>query len=76
MVLFECETRHLSGHSIGDVFTHLQGLGYEGWFYGPRGLRPLSEFDPAVHQRRTPGRFWEAPGYCNNFLFAPRRSRP
>lgn len=76
VVLFECEARHLSGHSMGDVFTHLQGLGYEGSFYGPRGLRPLSEFDPAVHQRRAPGRFWEAPGYCNNFLFAPRRSRP
>ena len=75
IVLFECEQRHLSGHSIQDVFEHLRRLGYEGRYFGVRGLQPLSEFDPEVHQRRAPGRFWKAPGYCNNFLFTPNRSR-
>jgi FkbM family methyltransferase len=75
-VLFECEVRHLRGHSIEDVFEHLRGLDYEGRFFGPRTLQPLSEFDPGIHQRRTPGRFWEEPGYCNNFLFTPHRPRP
>jgi FkbM family methyltransferase len=76
VVLFECELRHLRGHSMEDVFEHLRGLGYEGSFFSPRGLQPLSEFDPGIHQRRTPGRFWEAPGYSNNFLFTPGRRRP
>lgn len=76
VVLFECELRHLRGHSTEAVFEHLRRLGYEGRFFAPRTLQPLSEFDPAIHQRRGPGRFWEAPGYCNNFLFTPRRSRP
>lgn len=75
IVLFECEERHLRGHSIQDVFDHVRGFGYEGSFFGPRDLQPLSEFEPAIHQRRAPGRFWEAPGYCNNFLFTPNRSR-
>ena len=26
--------------------------------------------DVSVHQRRTTERFWDAPDYCNNFLFA------
>jgi FkbM family methyltransferase len=76
IVLFECERRHLTGHAMEDVFAHLRGFGYEGSFFGPRTLQPLSEFDPAIHQRHAPGRFWEAPGYCNNFLFTPGRPRP
>ena len=68
-LLFECEARHLSGRSPHEVFAFLKGLGYRGAFFSPRGLRPIGEFDPSVHQRRRPGRFWEAPGYCNNFLF-------
>ena len=76
IVLFECELRHLRGHSMEDVFQHLRGLGYEGRFFGVRGLQPLSEFDPGVHQRRAPGRFWEETGYRNNFLFTPSQVRP
>jgi len=68
-LLFECEARHLSGRSPHEVFAFLKSLGYRGAFFSPRGLRPIGEFDPSVHQRRGPGRFWEAPGYCNNFLF-------
>ena len=68
-LIFESEARHLSGRSPHEVFAFLKGLGYRGAFFSPRGLRPIGEFDPSVHQRRGPGRFWEAPGYCNNFLF-------
>jgi hypothetical protein len=74
VLLFECETRHLAGGSLEEVFGHLHGLGYTGSFFKARGLAPVSEFDPAVHQRRAPGRFWEAPGYCNNFLFTRKAS--
>ena len=34
--------------------------------------QPLDQHDPAVHQRKTVERFWDAPDYCNNFLFAKR----
>lgn len=71
VLLFECEARHLTGRAPRDVFAYLEGLGYRGQFFSTRGLQPVAEFDPAVHQRRAPGRFWEAPGYCNNFLFRP-----
>ena len=71
-LLFECESRHLTGRTPRDVFGFLEGFGYRGGFFSQEGVRPIQEFDPAVHQRSGPGRFWEAPGYCNNFLFAAR----
>jgi FkbM family methyltransferase len=71
VLLFECEARHLRQHAMKDVFAFLGGLGYEGAFFSPKGLRPLDEFDPRIHQRQSPGRFWDAPDYCNNFLFLP-----
>jgi FkbM family methyltransferase len=75
VILFECEARHLRQQSMEDVFAFLHGFGYEGAFFSPGGLRPLREFDPKVHQRQDSERFWDAPGYCNNFLFVPR-NRP
>jgi len=69
-LLFECETRHLRHHTMADVFRYLEGLGYEGRFFSPVRLRPLAEFDPAIHQAERP----RPPGpYCNNFLFTPLR---
>lgn len=72
VILFECERRHLSNHSMQDVFGFLEGFGYHGSFFSPRGIRPLNDFDPEVHQRRHGDRFWDARDYCNNFLFRPR----
>jgi FkbM family methyltransferase len=69
VVIFECEARHLAGREPREVFAFLEDLGYRGAFFARGGLRPIAEFDPSVHQRLGPGRFWEAPGYCNNFLF-------
>jgi FkbM family methyltransferase len=71
-ILFECETRHLQHHTMKDVFTFLEDLGYGGGFFSAQGLRPLAEFDPEIHQKRNSERFWDAPGYCNNFLFVHR----
>jgi len=56
-----------------DVFSYLQNLGYDGEFFSPLGLRPLKEFDPAVHQKNDLERFWDSSDYCNNFMFKPRR---
>ncbi len=72
VLLFECEARHLKGHSMQDVFRFLEGFGYEGSFFSPKGLLPVRQFDPPVHQPRGSERFWDAAGYCNNFLFQRR----
>ena len=71
-ILFECEQRHLREHSVFDVFGFLHSRNYDGWFFSPSGLRPVSEFDPSVHQPQGGPRFWDAAGYCNNFLFKSR----
>ncbi len=70
-LLFECEGRHLTGHTPRDVFAFLESRGYRGGFFTPDGLTPVAQFDEARHQRRGPGRFWKEPGYRNNFLFRP-----
>jgi len=68
-LLFECEARHLTKHSMADVFGFLQNFGYRGYLLQERSLLPLDRFDPAIHQARTGERFWDAPTYFNNFLF-------
>ncbi len=73
VIIFECEARHLSRNTMQDVFGFLKGLGYSGEFFSTDGLKPLSEFNPAVHQKQTGPRFWDAPDYCNNFLFRPAK---
>jgi|GEM_PF-148553 len=68
-ILMECENRHLGGGDVQDVFRFLLDLGYAGRFIHKGKLRPLAEFDAAIHQHQGPGRFWEAPDYVNNFVF-------
>jgi len=63
VILFECESRHLSKNSIRDVFKYLLDLGYEGHFFFDKKLLPLSIFDEKVHH------VWGAKLYANNFLF-------
>jgi len=68
LLVFECENRHLESGRVEDVFTYLAALGYGGEFVCGRVLRPLSDFDPSIHQRQTGDRFWDARDYCNNFV--------
>jgi FkbM family methyltransferase len=72
LLVFECENRHLESGSVHDVFNYLVALGYAGEFICRNQLRPLSEFDPAAHQKQTGERFWDAKDYCNNFVFRKR----
>ena len=69
VLVFECENRHLESGSVLDIFGHLRELGYSGEFVCGRALRPLEEFDPAIHQRQAGARFWDARDYYNNFVF-------
>lgn len=68
-ILMECENRHLNGGDVRDVFRFLLDMGYSGRFIQRGKLKPLAEFDAAIHQQEGPGRFWEAPDYVNNFVF-------
>ena len=76
VLLFECEARHLNNHTMSDVFNFLKNFGYTGEFFSQTGLRPMSEFDLQIHQKQAGARFWDAPDYCNNFLFTPERKYP
>ena len=69
-LIFECEARHLTGKSVGDVFAYLESLGYRGHFFCDGGARPLSMFSVASHQWQEGKWFWKQKGYCNNFIFS------
>lgn len=69
VLLFECEARHLLGHSMNEVFDVLINLGYQGSFIAGDKLLPVSDFSLQIHQRQIGARFWDEPGYYNNFLF-------
>ena len=69
LLVFECENRHLTHGSVGDVFAYLESLGYQGHFVCRDELLPISEFDAAIHQRQSGEWFFKSRDYCNNFVF-------
>ena len=69
LLVFECENRHLTHGDVGDVFAYLESLGYRGQFVCRNELLPISEFDAAIHQRRSGEWFFKSKDYCNNFIF-------
>lgn len=73
-ILVEIEQRHQTP-DIRDTFGHLESRGYAGWFVGPAGLRPLTDFDVARHQLDLLSNGFAvgrpAPGYVSDFLFLP-----
>ena len=75
LLVFECENRHLAPGNVQDLFSYLEGLGYQGSFISRGRLLPIAEFDAAVHQRQDGEWFWKSRDYCNNFVFAKNRAR-
>ena len=75
LLVFECENRHLAPSNVGDVFSYLETLGYQGSFVCRDRLLPISRFDAAVHQRQHGEWFWKSRDYCNNFIFTKNRAR-
>jgi FkbM family methyltransferase len=71
-ILCESEERHKAGGTVAPVLAFMIAQNYSGYFFDRSALRPAAEFDPRVHQPQGQGRFWEAPGYCNSFLFTPQ----
>ena len=72
LMVFECEQRHLSGTTVGEILEWLRAIGYDGWFIRCGKLLPISEFDVEKHQKRQGEKFWDAPDYCNNFIMKKR----
>lgn len=68
-LLVESEARHRPDGDIRPVFNFLESLRYAGSFFSHGARWPLSEFDPAVHQRLKPIPGHLPPGYVNNFAF-------
>lgn len=76
LLVFECEQRHLSGTTVVEILSWLQTRGYDGWFIQRGALRPIAEFNIALHQRQNGERFWDAPDYCNNFIMSSIKHSP
>ncbi|WP_036047335.1 FkbM family methyltransferase [Bradyrhizobium sp. Tv2a-2] len=70
LLIFECESRHLDGTRVEDVFAYLNALGYAGYFVAGSQLLSVAKFDAAIHQRQDGEWFWKAKGYYNNFVFS------
>jgi len=70
-ILIECEARHRSDHDVHPVFDYLHALGYRGSFFLNGQRRPLTEFDPLVHQHITSETTAVPRDYVNNFAFIP-----
>jgi FkbM family methyltransferase len=73
LVVFECEARHAGVDGLRAALAFFAERRYDGFFVSRGRLAPVAQFDPAVHQKRSEGRFWAAPGYCNNFVMRKRR---
>tara|TARA_A100000171_G_scaffold52986_1_gene75024 strand:+ start:3297 stop:4058 length:762 start_codon:yes stop_codon:yes gene_type:complete len=68
-LLFECENRHLNNISVIDVFNYLTDLGFQGSFFHNNVLKPISDFDPLLHQVTQEGEIVDKNNYVNNFVF-------
>lgn len=71
VLVFEYEQRHLREGTMSDCFAYLEDRGYRGEFVMRGKALPISQFDPARHQAADHPEFWNAPDYCNNFIFRP-----
>ncbi len=70
-IVVECEGRSVTGGDVHVLFEELTQLNYRGEFIHRQRLKPLAQFDVAVHQPRQGKRYWDHPDYCNNFVFRP-----
>ncbi len=74
VLIFEYEQRHLREGAMTDCFAWLEDRGYRGEFVMRGRAYPMSQFDPARHQAADRPEFWNAPDYCNNFIFRPTKA--
>lgn len=75
VIVVECDRRLATLDRVQQTFSMLASLGYRGAFVNRGRLRPLSTFDPDIHQRADGEWFWKRKDYCNNFVFRSREAR-
>jgi hypothetical protein len=67
--IIESEARHIGEDGVTRLFSIMESAGYKGSFFFHSQILPLSDFSFEKHQNQSGDRFWDAPDYCNNFLF-------
>ncbi|MFW5803723.1 MAG: FkbM family methyltransferase [bacterium] len=63
VLLFECENSYRKGSSIYDVFSYLETLGYKGFFFSKKNIKPINQLRPENISPK--GNIH----YVNNYLF-------
>lgn len=72
LIVIEIENRHLVNNSVEKTLKYFYELGYDGQFIDQfKGLLPIDEFNPKIHQSNVGERFWDNKHYCNNFIMKP-----
>ena len=71
LIICECEQRHQTDKTVSEIVNFVSSLHYRGFLITRKNLLPISEFDPVIHQRQVGERYWDKPGYFNNFVFFP-----
>lgn len=69
IMVIEIEQRHTQS-MIQDIFSEIQALGYEGFFFDTDGLKSIRYFNVEIHQTQYLDDI-KNPGYVNNFIFRP-----
>jgi FkbM family methyltransferase len=67
-LLIEIEERHIGKEKMQSIFSFLQNLGYQGWFFYKGKKLPLAEFDISLHQSVDMLKK-DHKLYINNFVF-------
>lgn len=65
-MLFECEERMQTKHTIHEIFAYLEDLGYRGSFFRQGRAWPLDAYRPEFQQNTS-----SRTEYANNFVFLP-----
>jgi FkbM family methyltransferase len=73
IVVCEWEARHMTKGNVATILDFFRDHSYDGFLVCGRKLLPASQFDPAVHQKQTGEKYWDAHGYFNNFIMQKQR---
>ena len=67
IITLECEARHCGEEKVKAVFSFLNKLNYNGFFFDGTSISSLDNFDIYEHQLKADKKI-----YVNNFFFIPR----
>lgn len=72
VVQFEADQHVYGDRPIRRLFDLLTSIGFDGFFFFDRRLRPIETFDLAIHQPAEWKDRPNHPGFANNFIFLDR----